>query len=700
MQFVNLIRGLKELNRLAGSALPIALLIIAQTVSSTAWAAGDNEQFIPRARAFTFTETAPANGDDRFDMSFAMGGRDVTLKLHRNRKLTRGFDVQAASPGIALYAGRIAGVDNSWARITRHEGGVTGAVYDGQELYIIDRLGTVQNNMPEQAARALRSRGARSVVFPLSRVVDTSVCGVADNTPNASHYDAMIADMQAAVAQAATSEVNVAIVADTEYVATSDGDTEGQVLSQMNVVDGIFSEQVGVQFGLDQILPLTDNGPLTATSASNLLYDFRSFTVNETGNPGLAHLFSGKNLDGNVIGIAFLRTLCSSYVVAVTQAGGRGMLGALTAAHEFGHNFGAPHDNQSGSACASTPGSFLMNPSLNGSDEFSQCSLDQIAPVVDAASCLEPVDDPPPSPVDCDPDAVDFTNTTPFTSVNSGSANVVEGCRIELSGNIWRATEQTFNITPDTVIEFTFSGNSQGEIHGIGFDGDSSASGNRIFQLDGSQNWGIRDFDYTADGDAQTFTIPVGQYYTGTNMRLVVVNDKDSGTENNTGTFTNVVVNSPEPPPVACDEAAVPLDNLEPFSAVNSGSVNTVDGCRLEMFGNVWRATQQTFDVTPDTVIEFTYSGNSQGEIHGIGFDGDDTASGNRIFQLDGSQDWGIREYDYIGGGEPQTFAIPVGQFYTGDNMRLILVNDKDNGSENNTGAFTNVIVTPGANAE
>jgi len=148
----------------------------------------------------------------------------------------------------------------------------------------------------------------------------------------------------------------------------------------MNIVNGIFSEQVGVQFGITEIEVLNDNGNLTSSNASELLGQFRTFVGND--NPGLAHLFTGRNIDGGTIGIAFINAICRNSGVGLTEAGGRGTFGALTAAHEFGHNFGAPHDNQTGSICASTPNGFLMNPSLNGSDQFSQCSLSQIANTV------------------------------------------------------------------------------------------------------------------------------------------------------------------------------------------------------------------------------------------------------------------------------------------------------------------------------
>ncbi|MGH8308590.1 MAG: M12 family metallo-peptidase, partial [Steroidobacteraceae bacterium] len=73
------------------------------------------------------------------------------------------------------------------------------------------------------------------------------------------------------------------------------------------------------------------------------------------------------------------------------------------AAHEIGHNFDAPHDGDTGAACASTPQSFLMAPRLNGSQQFSSCSIDQMARLATSGWCLadmatDPVTSPDPPP--------------------------------------------------------------------------------------------------------------------------------------------------------------------------------------------------------------------------------------------------------------------------------------------------------------
>ncbi|GLS25738.1 M14 family metallopeptidase [Marinibactrum halimedae] len=141
---------------------------------------------------------------------------------------------------------------------------------------------------------------------------------------------------------------------------------------------------------------------------------------------------------------------------------------------------------------------------------------------------------PPPPPTDC----IELEDVSPYSNTNTGSY-VSDGCTIELSGNIWRATNETFTISEDTVLTFDFSANGTGEIHGIGLSQSNTASSNRTFNLIGSQNYGIDDFRYGGSG-TETISIPVGEYFTGSGYRLILINDKDSGTENNETTISNV----------------------------------------------------------------------------------------------------------------------------------------------------------------
>ena len=134
------------------------------------------------------------------------------------------------------------------------------------------------------------------------------------------------------------------------------------------------------------------------------------------------------------------------------------------------------------------------------------------------------------------------------------------------------------------------------------------------------------------------------------------------------------------------------------YSNQDSSANFTVEdgGDTLLLEDNTWRRTTQTWNVTANTVIEVEFSSNVQGEIHGIGFDENDTLTDNvRIFQMHGTQTWTSANQDfnnYSGGGSFVTYTIPVGQYYTGSAMYLVVVNDNDAGSGNDS-RFRNVRV-------
>lgn len=301
-------------------------------------------------------------------------------------------------------------------------------------------------------------------------------------------------------------------------------------------------------------------------------------------------------------------------------------------------------------------------------------------------------------------DTIDWTTsaTTSYSNQDrAGSISIEDGgATFFMQGNRWRRTVETFTVTPFTVIEFEFQSTSQGEIHGIGFDEDDTLNnGLRIFQLFGTQTWGgaIQAYNgqYTV-GNFTTYRIPVGAFYTGSALRLVLVNDKDVGTLNNTSRFRNVRVFESAP-------NVSPLDfNLVttgPYSNQDlSGTIAVEDGgLTFFMEGNRWRRSDQSFTIAPETMIAFEFMSTSQGEIHGLGFDEDNTLSnGPRLFKIFGTQNWSgdIDWFQPYGSGDIgafKTFVIPVGRFYTGSDFRLMLVNDKDAAPGNNSSRFRNV---------
>ena len=133
---------------------------------------------------------------------------------------------------------------------------------------------------------------------------------------------------------------------------------------------------------------------------------------------------------------------------------------------------------------------------------------------------------------------LDFDNYT-ITAYGNGQDNGTattqdNGLTIVLNNNAWKDISFNYTVTSNTVLEFEFGSTDQGEIHGIGFDTDEGISSNRTFQLYGTQNWGISNYSYTSSGAYQSFTIPVGNFYTGSFTKLFFVCDDDGGTSSNT----------------------------------------------------------------------------------------------------------------------------------------------------------------------
>ncbi len=123
--------------------------------------------------------------------------------------------------------------------------------------------------------------------------------------------------------------------------------------------------------------------------------------------------------------------------------------------------------------------------------------------------------------------------TGDYSVVNGGSG-------LSLQNNSWKYILLNYTVTASTVIEFDFSSTSQGEIHGIGFENDNNLTANRYFKVHGTQNYGVTNYDNYSSGTTR-YTIPVGNFYSGSMDRLVFVNDNDAGS-GNTSVFSNVKI--------------------------------------------------------------------------------------------------------------------------------------------------------------
>lgn len=274
-----------------------------------------------------------------------------------------------------------------------------------------------------------------------------------------------------------------------------------------------------------------------------------------------------------------------------------------------------------------------------------------------------------------------------------------DGSEILLDGNVWKKITRPYLITENTVIEFDFSSDQQGDIHGIGFDNDNAISSNRTFQLYGAQSWGIKAYaGYEGDGVPVHYKIRVGDYYTGQFEHLFFVNDHDISTPNGSSNFANIMIyeDSGIEPFVGPEVLLAPSDVLSFGGGQDTGGVFEVqnEGHTLSLAGNLWKKVVLSYQITANTMLSLDFTSDIQGEIHGIGFDTDDDISSDKLFQLWGDQKWGLQNYrQYSGDGHSQRFVIPVGEFYTGKMKYLIFVNDHDISHPTAQSNFSNILL-------
>lgn len=336
------------------------------------------------------TLEAPNDGPTMAEsLRFDAFGRtfDVQLAVHHALLRKLGRTNQRGRPGI--YRGNVAGDRDSWVRLVIADGVPSGLIYAGQTLYAVDAERNARSGLLQPAIYRLEDLRIAPGAMRCSDVAEAKT--------GAALFAAVTKEVasNAALGPGATQEIDLAVIGDLEFTSDHGANSEAALLTRMNNVDGIFSAQLGVQINVNQIDTFTSDDPFSdETDAGTLLdelADYRFNTPQQNAN-GLTHLFTGRELDGNTVGVAFASALClRRFGAALTQGTNNVTIDSLVAAHEIGHNFGAPHDGTPGSACESTSQDFLMAPRLNGSDTFSACSITEMLDDVNRASCITPL---------------------------------------------------------------------------------------------------------------------------------------------------------------------------------------------------------------------------------------------------------------------------------------------------------------------
>ncbi len=382
-------------------------------------------------------------------VQFDAYGRRFALNLRSNdRALGRlSLKQRTSIAGTRLWRGTLEGQSGSWVRLTESGGASEGVIWDGHDLYVVTRY----ENIASSLGAPLTAKAGDTVIFRLSdstNLLPSGYCGTGPSPDGLAsnnglvQYRNMVAEMKIqsrmqAIAPSAR-QLEISMIADSTLVART-SDAMASMLGIYNIVDGIYAEQLGLLIVPADIRLIPAAGdPFTSTNPATLLGQLETYRLNTPAiaSLGIAHLFTGLDLDGDIGGIARLGGACqATEAVSLTEGWLDNLSSALIMAHEIGHNLGADHDGTG--ACVTVPDSdsYLMSPTFNYSQRFSQCSLDSMNAFLATASCLAPAVY---AKVELPRDSrsffvdVDVPMTMPF-DLHSTGTSTINGAKLDLN---------------------------------------------------------------------------------------------------------------------------------------------------------------------------------------------------------------------------------------------------------------------------
>ena len=322
--------------------------------------------------------------------SFSLRPRDIRAPQYKLRMATDNGVVELPRSPNKTYTGYTK-VGNHDVRITSDLDYFACMILDDQdELYI------------EQASNIIK--GAASNMYVIYKGSDNlkkfnlGACGV--HSGQTQQFDPGVDPHDVASdpnSLRACKEVEIAL-ADDHLMFNEYGSVAAVENHNMTVLNNVetnydFEFATDLQFNLVEIFVATSSGndPWTnSTDPGALLDDFTDWAPNGFDNThDNASLWSNRDFNGDVIGLAWLSTVCSGLRYNVLQdfSTNADYLRVLQA-HEMGHNFGADHD-ANGSP-------YIMAPVLQNTSQWSTASINAIDNKINSVGCLGPCGVPQP----------------------------------------------------------------------------------------------------------------------------------------------------------------------------------------------------------------------------------------------------------------------------------------------------------------
>jgi hypothetical protein len=267
---------------------------------------------------------------------------------------------------VKTFKGEIAGETGSEVRLTMDDAEIEGFFDSKGERFYIE---PARKFSPFAAANDL-------VIYRANDLLDAGamICDLPEQIERGTE---MVAPNVAAAPQALR-VIEIATDADFQYLAVfgnSPTRANDEILSVLNMVEGVYENELGLTFSVVYQHTWTTQDPFTGADRPSLLASFKDYwNANFPASQiprDTAHLFSGKSfaLGG---GHAYIGVICSNPSFAYGVSGYVDFVEGryLITAHEIGHNLGAQHADAP-QGCETS----IMNTSLTGATPLTFCAV-------------------------------------------------------------------------------------------------------------------------------------------------------------------------------------------------------------------------------------------------------------------------------------------------------------------------------------
>ena len=312
-----------------------------------------------------------------------------------------------------LYQGVITGDANSWARISLHDGQMSGHLfYYGKLLQLEHRsnVDDVLNDITSSTDYVLIEPASSNDAAPFLNnfyaakdTISFAPTYPLSNEPSfkPNKIASLATSNRDGFGMAVTRALRIGIVVDSRFNEAHKNRGLARALGIINSVDAIYQSQLGIALIVEGIRvydnPDTDPMRNNGGTVDEILTNFRPFRLADERLPTdltLVHLFSGHRDPERVIGLGWISTACrlDGYDLSMSTPF---PFDTLLAAHEIAHNLGALHDDDARClAEVNRESNTLMWPELSGSSTatFSNCSIRYMRASKHASCNLENID--------------------------------------------------------------------------------------------------------------------------------------------------------------------------------------------------------------------------------------------------------------------------------------------------------------------